>query len=301
MRVSPFETSVGDGRVVGVRHDAGDREVDGRAAVVLAHGLGGVRDPDLLPYAEAFAEAGAVCFTFDHRSFGRSPGWPRQVLDISGQHADWRAVIDHARRDPAVAPDRVALWGTSFSGGHVQHLAARDERIAAVVAQAPFADGRAGAQDDLRHTARLALASLRDRWRAARGGHPLYVGLAGRPGELAVMTADEVRSRSDAGRAGELWENRVAARFLLDVPRYRPALDLGRVGCPVLLQLADDDGTTPVEPVLEAARRAPDATVLRYACGHFALYDEPWLTRVLGDQVEFLRGALALSDRGGRP
>ena len=37
--------------------------------------------------------------------------------------------------------ERIALWGTSTSGGHVVKLAAEDGGIAAVVAQVPLADG----------------------------------------------------------------------------------------------------------------------------------------------------------------
>jgi uncharacterized protein len=49
----------------------------------------------------------------------------------------------HARKLPDVDPDKIVLWGTSFSGGHVVVIAGRDPRIAAVISQIPFMDGLA--------------------------------------------------------------------------------------------------------------------------------------------------------------
>ncbi|HHE74425.1 MAG TPA: hypothetical protein ENL37_04990 [Desulfobacteraceae bacterium] len=48
-----------------------------------------------------------------------------------------------------IDPERIALWGTSLSGGHVITAAARDHRLACVVAQCPSVDGRAAAKHAL--------------------------------------------------------------------------------------------------------------------------------------------------------
>ena len=122
------------------RPEARDGEV---ACVVLAHGFGGVKEARLDAYAERFADAGYAALVFDYRYFGESGGEPRLLIDIGRQHEDWRAAIAlraRARRRRR-RPDRG--WGTSFSGGHVVELAAADQRLAAVIAQAPFTDGLA--------------------------------------------------------------------------------------------------------------------------------------------------------------
>ena len=49
--------------------------------VVMAHGLGGVREERLDTFAERFAAAGYACLVFDYRHFGASGGEPRQLLD----------------------------------------------------------------------------------------------------------------------------------------------------------------------------------------------------------------------------
>ncbi len=93
--------------------------------IVMAHGFGSVRALRLYSYAERFAAAGYAVVVFDYRGFGDSEGEPRQLLDISMQHQDWRAALAFARTLEDVDADRVVAWGTSFAGGHVLTLAGR--------------------------------------------------------------------------------------------------------------------------------------------------------------------------------
>ena len=102
----------------------------------MAHGLSAVRDQRLPAYAERFAAAGLGVLLFDYRHFGASGGEPRQLLDIGRQLADWRAAVAYAR----ARFDRVALFGSSFAGGHVLAVGT-DPGIAAVVSQCPMTDG----------------------------------------------------------------------------------------------------------------------------------------------------------------
>src|SRR5512135_852818 len=106
----------------------------------MAHGFSATRDDGLPAYAETFCDAGFVVVLFDYRHFGASTGEPRQLLDTGRQHDDYSAVVAWARRLDGVDPDRIVLWGSSFSGGHVLAVAATDPRIAAVISQAPNTD-----------------------------------------------------------------------------------------------------------------------------------------------------------------
>lgn len=115
------------------------------AVIVMAHGLGGIKDMRLDAYAERFASAGYACLVFDYRHFGASDGLPRQLLDIRSQQEDWACAIDYARRHVGLLPDKVVLWGTSFGGGHAIVAAARDQCVAAAIFQCPFTDGIASA------------------------------------------------------------------------------------------------------------------------------------------------------------
>lgn len=256
------------------------------AAVILAHGFGGVVHPVLTKYAQHFQATGLAALTFDYRSFGRSGGEPRQILNIEAQHTDWRSAIDWVRARPDVDAPRVGLWGTSFSGGHVQHLAASDTKVAAVVAQAPFCDGRAD-EGELWQSARLVYASLRDRLRALLNFEPLYIGLVGHPGDLAVMTSSDALLGVRDEPEDSLWENRVAARVLLDAANYRPGLEASKIRCPIHYDLPARDVVTPVKPIEEAAARAPHGELARWDATHFEVYWEPWFSKIAAKQAAF--------------
>ena len=145
------------------------------ACVVLAHGWAGIREAGLDAYARRFADAGLAALVFDYRHFGASEGEPRQLLDIDRQLADWAAAITYARSRQDADPARVALWGTSFGGGHVLATAARDRRVAAVVVQVPFVDGLANLRFlGPRKVAIVTREALRD-WVGARLGRPPHM------------------------------------------------------------------------------------------------------------------------------
>ncbi|MGH2959105.1 MAG: alpha/beta hydrolase, partial [Solirubrobacterales bacterium] len=111
--------------------------------VVMCHGLGAVREMRLGANAAAFAEAGIAALNFTYRNFGDSGGEPRQVLDIGRQREDIGAAIEYVKGLDDVNAERIALFGSSFGGGHVIAVAADRDDIAAVVTQCPFTDGQA--------------------------------------------------------------------------------------------------------------------------------------------------------------
>src|SRR5690606_41051296 len=80
----------------------------------------------LFPYTTLF-RSGFVVLVHDHRNFGESDGVPRQDIDPWAQVADWRRAISYLESHSLVDPQRIGIWGTSFSGGHALVLAARSE------------------------------------------------------------------------------------------------------------------------------------------------------------------------------
>jgi fermentation-respiration switch protein FrsA (DUF1100 family) len=256
----------------------------------MAHGFSATRELRLDAYAERFAAAGLGVLLFDYRHFGASSGQPRQLLDIRRQHEDYHAAIAHARGLEWVDPDRVAVFGSSFSGGHAIEVAAADPRIAAAVAQCPFTDGvaslpRLGPANIVKATA----AGLRDAIGARLGQGPVYIPAVGPPGSFAVMTAPDVepgwRAMTPVSTA---WENRVAARIALQVTTYRPGRAASRVRCPILFCICDSDSVAPPEPTARYAARAPRGEVIRYPFGHFEIYVGEPFEQAVADQTEFL-------------
>lgn len=275
-------------------------EAGGSAScVVMAHGWSGLREQRLGAYAERFAAVGMTALVFDYRHFGASEGEPRHLLDIPRQLADWRAAVDFARTLDGVDPERIALWGTSFSGGHVVTVAADDPRIAAVVAQVPYADGlRNLPRLGVRHALRLTRAGLADQLGALIGRAPRMIASVGPPGSLAVMTSPDAEPGFHAlTPPGVEWPNEAAARVSVKVSSYRPIRRASDVSCPILFAIAADDQVTPPDLAEEAARRAPRSEVRRYAgAGHFDVYVGELFERVVTDQVAFLARHLQLGD-----
>ncbi|WP_156525960.1 alpha/beta hydrolase [Mycobacterium adipatum] len=271
------------------RPDSPDRDT---ACIVMAHGFSGTRDDGLPAYADEFCAAGHTVALFDYRGFGASTGEPRQVIDIAAQHADYRAVVQWARTLDGVDPTRIALWGSSFSGGHVLAVAAEDPSIAAVVSQAPFTDALPTlAEVPVRNSARLTVAALRDQLRAWRGRPPLLVPAVGPPGSLAAMTAPDAEPgfRAIVGPESR-WRNEFAARLMLKFPFYRPGRKTARLSMPLLVCVCDEDTTAPPGSTVAAAQRAPLGELRHYPYGHFAIYLDP---QTRADQREFLDRALA--------
>ncbi len=258
--------------------------------VILGHGLGGTREFGLEPYARRFADAGIAALVFTYRHFGDSGGQPRQLLDIERQLDDWAAALTYARGLEGIDRERIALWGTSFGGGHVIEVAARDGAVAAVVSQCPFTDGLAATRAaSPRSLVRTLAPALRDELARIRNRPPVLVPLVGPPGSTGLMTSPD----SEPGyRAlippGMPFENGVAARFINRVGFYRPGRSASKLSSPVLFCICDKDAVAPPETALRYAESAPRGEVKRYPIGHFDIYVGEPFERAVADQTEFL-------------
>ncbi len=263
-----------------------------RACIVMAHGFGAVMDAGLEPFAERFAAAGFHVVVFDYRYFGRSSGQPRQLLSIESQLDDWAAAIAFARQLRGVDPERVALWGTSFSGGHVVVAAVRDGRVAAVSSQSPMMDGLHAFVTAMkvagpRAFARLSYLAAMDAARSRLGMSPMLLPIVGPPGSVAALTTPDAEPGYRAIVPPD-FRNELCARILFEVPTYRPFRQADRVPCPILIQICDHDSVAPIQPALGAARRAgARAELRRYPIGHFDIYLGADFERSVADQLDF--------------
>ena len=270
---------------------------DAVPCVVLLHGFTVTHDDgNLQRFCEAFAAAGLAALAFDYRHLGSSGGEPRQLLDLSRQYEDSDAALRFARDQGGIDADRVAVWGTSFAGGHALDAAVRNPWVAAALCLVPFMDGALPPPGlTPGHAAWSLAAGLRDVVRERRGREPYLIKALGPAGSRAALPNDAVwKLVPELVPSHSRWRNEVAARLLLKLARHRPARRAARVSCPLLVQIAEAETLLRNGPAIRAAGRAPHGELLRYpGADHCDVYLSPLFETVVEDQIAFLRRNLA--------
>lgn len=262
--------------------------------VVMAHGFSAVKEMGLEPVAEALAGAGFAVLAYDHRNLGASDGEPRQEIDIWAQARDYLAAFDRLAGEPAVDPTRVALWGSSYSGGEVLVVGAADRRIAAVVAQVPFA----GIAVDYTDEQLAAWPEMRDALLSGARGVP-----ADPIGPIPVVTEVEGgpaflgqpeswRWFAEQGlRPGSTWRNECTVRNDGGPMFFDPGIAVAHVApTPLLMIVASEDRVAPAEIALAAFARAGEPKELVVEPGdHFVPYDGDGFAHARDATIAFLR------------
>lgn len=267
----------------------------------MVHGWGGVQDALTLPFYAPFNAAGFAVMTFDYVGWGASEGTPRNVIDPWDRERDVESALQHLREQPQIDPGRIVLWGTSFGGGHVVSVAARHPELLGAIAQVPMLDGIAAvkAVPPLR-LVRFGVTALAD---LVRRNHPIYLPVVAAEGEWSSMDRDgaavamqkaQQAMVEQLGAEARPYDNRVAARSLLSMGRYRPFKSLRDVAIPLLIVGATRDTVAPFVEKRIRALGNPQIRVETLDANHFDPYFEPVLSRNLGYQLEFLNG-LAMS------
>lgn len=266
-------------------------EADGDVPVVImAHGFSGVKEIGLSLFAEVFAEAGMAVVVIDHPCFGASGGTPRQEVNPERQLRGYRDAITWVRGVHGIDGDRIGLWGTSLSGGHVVVLAAVDERITTAVAQVPFL---ASPVDDIPDE--MARILLDDEARVRKGADPLMI-------PVVTPEEDESGALSPDPEAWAFfqkwadnapnWKNEVTLKSITRLIGYRPAERAAEVRVPVLMIAAQNDVLAPHEVATQVHASMPAAcTLITVDSGHFDLFgsqfdlvsktEAEWFTRWL--------------------
>ena len=239
-------------------------------AVVVAHsGLTGVKEGFLHhDFPGVIAGGGFIVVVYDHPTLGASDGLPRGDLDPIAQQRAYRDAITFLLDRSDVDADRVGIWGTSYSGGHVLEVAASDRRIKAVVAQVPTISGRRNTAN--RHTPEV-LAELRHQWaedrlNTFRGGEP-----------MRMQPLPDVNMFSSLPPECSVnWRNQVTIRTMEMYAEYEPAANIDKIGPTALCMIiCDQDAMTSTEDEVAAFERAlePKSLVVLPG-GHHVVYFE---------------------------
>jgi dienelactone hydrolase len=234
-------------------------------AITMAHGFAGVKEHRLEAYATAFAESGFVVLVHEHRNFGASDGTPRNDINPWQQIADWRRAISFLESQDCVIPQKIGLWGSSYSGGHAIVLGATDRRLRCVVAQVPTINGY---EQSLRRVAPDKVATLEELFsedeRALFRGEPprTQAVVSMDPSVPAAYRAEDAHDFYLMPAAQASWENSIAIRSSRAARMYEPGTWVSRISpTPLLMIVATHDEGGHFDPYVTLFERSSGAAL----------------------------------------
>jgi uncharacterized protein len=242
-------------------------------AIAMAHGMGTTKEVGLPQYAERFAPAGFAVLLFDFRNLGESEGTPRGQIFAEDQQEDYRNAITWLQLQPQIDPERIGVWGFSFSGGHVLQVAAFDRRIKCVVAQVPAVSGflvaqRSNTPSDLYG---VGMMLSRDRIRRYETGEVNYLPFVAPPGQPCFFpSSEEAREFFEAAQVASegRFENRITFESLERLSYFEPAVRIDAISpTPLRMILAKKDFLVPSDIPLAAYARAHEPKSLVFLEG----------------------------------
>jgi fermentation-respiration switch protein FrsA (DUF1100 family) len=248
-------------------------------AIVMSHGFSAVKEMYLDRFAEAFADAGLAALVYDNRNFGASGGEPRQEIDPWAQVGDYRTAVTYAATRPEVDADRIGLWGSSYSGGHVLVAGAIDRRVKCVVSQVPLVSGHANFRALVRADFIAGFQAQFELDRAARfrGEPPAMVPVVDEDplAPSALPTPDSYAWFTETHKArAPSWRNEVTLRSVEMFTEYEPGTYIPWISpTPLLMCVAHDDHLTVADIAIAAFEQArePKKLVIMPG-GHFDAY-----------------------------
>jgi uncharacterized protein len=251
--------------------------------VVMAHGTSATIPMVADRYAEAFAEAGISALLYDHRNLGISGGEPRQEINPWVQCRGYRDAVTFASTIADHDPNRIGIWGDSYSAGEVFLVAACDSRVRVVVAQCPTFGA---ALPEVGPTPEI-FAAIRETFESGD--------VSGLPGDatgpIPVVSPDQLGTPSllvpiqayrwfieYGGRHGSGWQNQVTRVIPSNTAPYSPYLCAPHVSVPSLMMVAPADEMIHANP--EVSRGAFDLMGgekewYEIGGGHFGLVYHP--------------------------
>ncbi|MDN5937626.1 MAG: alpha/beta hydrolase [Salinisphaera sp.] len=249
------------------------------ATVVMAHGFSGTKELFLDDFAEYFSQAGLGVLVYDHRNLGDSDGEPRQDIDPIQQVRDYRDAITWVSGRDDVDADRIGIWGSSYSGGHVLMVGAIDRRVKCVVSQVPLVHGRASAQRLVRGDLMADMRAMFDADRAARlrGEAPAMLPVyAQNEGDPACLPTADTRDffQNLSPKHARNWRNEVTLRSVEMFSEFEPGIYAPMISpTPLLIAAALGDVLVPFDltaAVFEKALQPKKFVAL--PGGHFEAY-----------------------------
>ncbi|MDT0619028.1 alpha/beta hydrolase [Salinisphaera sp. P385] len=270
------------------------------ATVVMAHGFSATKEMYLDGFAEVFAEAGLNVLVYDNRCLGESGGEPRGEIDPWMQVRDYRDAITWVSQRDDVNAERIGIWGSSYSGGHVLMVAAMDRRVKCVVSQVPLVHGGINASRLVRADLLRELRRNCDADRVARynGEAPAMVPVvAEKEGDPCVLpTADSTEFFLQIPpERTKHWRNECTMRSVDLFASYEPGFYAPLISpTPVMVAAAVGDVLTPFDVTASVFEKMlQPKKFVTLPGGHFDAYVDEAFAISAPQQRDWFRAHLA--------
>lgn len=268
------------------------------SAIVMAHGLAATKEMFGLPeVAQNFCDAGFAVLLFDYRHWGASEGEPRGFLSPHHQIDDYRAALAWLSTQEKVDPERIGIWGTSLSGGHVLDLAAFDPMVKCVVSQVPAVDVYANMQQNMDSMTLAGLKALMvmDRIGRVQGRASGVMAVNAPDGMPCLIPGTENYERAE--RQARLHPNvsrEITISSLEQLNAWAPAANIAKISPkPLLMILAMKDALTPPDLALEYYEKAGEPKKkVELTCAHYDIYPEEndtWFALAIKPSIEWFQ------------
>ncbi|OAP57050.1 hypothetical protein AYL99_09163 [Fonsecaea erecta] len=266
--------------------------------IVMSHGFTALKEMDLDAFAEYFvSKLPVTCLVYDNRGFGDSDaaeGEPRSEIIPMTQCSDISDAITYASTRAEVDPNKIGIWGSSYSGGHVLYVGAVDRRVKAVLSQVPCVSG----WDNF---SRLVRPDFAVGFNATFAADRIARAEGKEPGMVPVVDADPLKPSAlptpdsyeffTAWEKKSQWKNTCTVKTVELFRAYEPQQLIDKIApTPLLMTVASGDVLTPSDLALGAYARAKEPKQLQLLpCGHFEAYSGPYFERNAGTQTEFIK------------
>jgi uncharacterized protein len=265
------------------------KQADKLPAIIMAHGISGVKEMNLDGFAQRFAQAGFIVLVFDYRFQGASEGEPRGQMFYSEQITDYRNAITWVSLQGGVDTSRIGIWGTSFSGAHALCVAALDKRVKAVVVQAPYAGSTI--EQMIKRIESNSNWIVQNRIEKYTKNISHYLPMVDSAGKYAVLPQKEAYDwfTQTAKEKAPNWKNQMTIESLDRNSEYSPRFYVQLISnTPMLMIIASHDIITPTEDeksMFELAKTTKKLIVVEG--GHFDAYQGAGFEKFCQPAVEW--------------
>ena len=244
--------------------------------------------------AEVFQERGINALVYDPRSLGGSDGRPRNEIDPSKQVSDYSDALSFLLTQKTVDPEKIAVWGMSFSATIALCAASLDKRAKLCIAACPYLDFKPPPEK----VPRVLAKCIKDRESRLSGNPPTYLPMltaTGRnPAGLHLHpTPEELELVLNARQRGAAnFENRCTLETYYNFLTFSPENVIKYLAStPVLLIVPEQDTWSPPEKQLALFESIASPKQVRIVAdkGHLQLFEGQEFSDLMRLQVDFLK------------